>query len=134
MTVLEAINKREDAICGKGADEDQIVAAERRLDLCFSADYREYLSSVGLVMYDGHELTGLGGDDRTDVIKVTSESRQVFEDVPADWYVIEQIGVEDLTIWQSSSGKIYQIAENKKKQQICKSLIEYILEDADAIS
>ena len=121
MSIRELIATKEDACFGNGVSEKQIKAAEESLLLSFAADYREYLSTVGLAMFDGHELTGIGKAEHTDVVSVTKQMKALKEDIPADWYVIENENMDGAAIWQDSKGRIFF---NKKQEY--SSLSEFI--------
>ena len=121
MSIRELIAAKEDACFGNGVSEEQIRAAEESLSLSFATDYREYLATVGLAMFDGHELTGIGKAERTNVVSVTEQMKSLKEDVPADWYVIENENMDGAAIWQDSKGCIYF---NRKQEY--SSLSEFI--------
>ena len=124
--IKDAFESRESFLAGKGASPEQIVQAEKQLGLSFAQEYREYLSSYGIAAYDGHELTGITKSDRLNVVTVTKEAKARYVSIPADYYVIEQVGVEELVIWQSGTGEIYGCAPNYKLEKICDSLGAYI--------
>ncbi len=52
--------------------------------------------------------------------------REYTENIPSDWYVIEQLNIDAIVIWQSSSGEIYQTSPNTEPEKICESLADYI--------
>lgn len=109
-----------------GSSEEQVLAAEEALGLNFTDEYREYLSAFGTASFDGHELTGISKTSRLNVVDVTKEERQKYSDIPADWYVLEQLHIDDVSIWQARSGEIYQLMPGAKALKICDSFSEYI--------
>ncbi|NLE68607.1 MAG: SMI1/KNR4 family protein [Clostridiales bacterium] len=109
-----------------GASEDAIQRAESELGLAFSKDYRVYLSTYGAVAYEGHELTGISKSPRLDVVHVTLEERQQYPNNPENWYVLEQLHIDDVSIWQASTGEVYQVMPGETPLKICDSLVEYI--------
>ena len=121
-----AFESRKSFLAGAGATPEQISTAEKMLGLSFSQEYREYLSVYGIAAFDGHEMTGISKADRLNVIKVTQEARAKYPNIPADYYVIEQVGVEELIVLQSGNGEIYSCAPNYKLEKICDSLSAYI--------
>ena len=122
MDVVEAFERKEDVIAGEGVAIKKITAAEKELNLSFADDYREYLQHLGLVMCCGHELTGLGNDERTNVVNVTKQMKQIKSGIPDDWYVLENENMDGAIIWQDTAGNVYF---NKKK--IHASLNDFIL-------
>ncbi|MCR5629089.1 SMI1/KNR4 family protein [Eubacterium sp.] len=128
MSFNEVLNKKEDVICGKGVSSNFVEDAEKKLNLKFSNDYKEYLLTYGLLMFDGHEITGLGGDDRLDVVKVTLHLKELYSDIPKDWYVIEELGIDGVVIWQNEKGEIFQSIPNGKMVKIYDDLITFLRE------
>lgn len=110
-----------------GRSDETIVAAEKTLNTSFAQDYRAYLGEIGLACFDGHELTGLTRTIRLDVISVTQEYRKLSSKMTASWYVVEEVGMDGIVIWQSSDGTVYATAPNSKPKKIASSLSEYII-------
>ena len=109
------------------ATAEEIKNAESKLDLRFSDEYCTYLKKFGVASAGGHELTGICNSPRLNVIDVTKNERANNPDVPKDWYVIEQANIDDIVIWQSATGEIYQTAPNSESMKICDSIAEYIV-------
>lgn len=123
---LRVLRNKPGFVSLKGASEDSILRAESELCLTFSKDYRVYLSTYGAVAYEGHELTGISKSPRLDVVHVTFEERQQYPNIPDNWYVLEQLQIDNVSIWQASTGEIYQMMPGEPHQKICDSLIEYM--------
>lgn len=109
---------------GAVSDED-IKTAENTLGLQFAQDYREYVAAFGAASFAGHELTGVCGSKRLNVVSVTFEERNNTA-VPSDWYVLEQANIDGIVLWQDRSGAVYQTAPHIKPRKFCGSLVEYI--------
>lgn len=105
---------------------EQIRQAEASLGVRFAQDYREYISAFGVAAYNGHELTGICASPRLSVVDVTQREREEYATIPADWYVIEQLNIDGIVIWQGADGAIYQTMQGASPQRICGSLSEYI--------
>lgn len=105
--------------------EEEIYNAEEILSLKFAKEYKDYLSEFAYAVFDEHELTGICKISRLNVVDVTLEERN-YNNVPNDWYVIEQANIDGIVIWQSETGEIYQTAPNSEPIKLCDSLSEYI--------
>ena len=105
--------------------ETDIFEAEEFLGLSFSPEYRSYLKAFGAVSVNGREITGICNSDRLNVVSVTLEE-WLNNQVPNDWYVIEQLNIDGILIWQDSKGSIYKTAPGCTSQKIASSLLEYI--------
>ena len=125
--IMDAFASKPSLLAGKGAPAEQISQAEQDLGLSFSEEYREYLSSYGIVAFDGHEMTGLSKSKRLDVVSVTADARNRYPDLPSDLYVIEETGVEELIILQNATGEVFGCAPNYPLEKVCDSLSDYVL-------
>lgn len=123
MKIDNIFEGKEDVIYGKGATAEEIADAEKKLGVVFSDDYRQYLLKYRIAMYDGHELTGLGKEQRTNVVNVTNEKKMFYQNIPSGWYVVEDANIDGIVIWQDAKGNIY--CNNNK---INDSLIDYVCE------
>lgn len=124
--VLRNLREKPGLISKPGASEEQIQNAETLLRLKFAKEYKEYVSAFGAVAYDGHELTGICASSRINVVNVTEEERPKYSGLPKDWYVLEQLNIDDVSIWQASSGEVYQLMPGTKPIKVSSSLSEYI--------
>lgn len=111
----------------KGASEEEIKEAEQCLELCFAQDYKEYVKRYGIITYDSHEITGLCNNKRLDVKQVTEYERKNNPNIAPDLYVIEQLDIDGVVVWQASTGEIFQSMPNNALIKICNNLEEYLL-------
>lgn len=125
MNIIEVINSNDGAIVGKGATEKDIIDAEKELGLTFSKEYRDYLQAFGSALVDSHFLTGISKAAQMNVVFVTQRERKFIEDIPNNFYVIENTGLDGIVIWQDENGIIYSSSDNGVKE-ICDSLVEYL--------
>lgn len=109
-----------------GASDELIEEAEEKLKLKFACEYRQYLAAFGAVSANGHEFTGICEAPRLNVVDVTSFERTINSEVPMNLYVIEQANIDDIVIWQSASGEVYQSMPGAPMIKLCDSISEYI--------
>lgn len=128
MNIAETIRRIPDIIVGNPADDSQIQAAEQCLGVVFSSEYKEYLREFGTVMFDGHEISGIGPAKHMNVTFLTLNERSLNDAFPSNIYVIENLG-DGALICQDESGKIF-VRENNASRILCDSLSEYIDEQA----
>lgn len=126
MNIVKLIQNKPDLITYSPASLDLIRQAEKDLNVLFAKDYVEYVSSFGIAVFDGHELTGICDKKRLDVVRNTKEERELNPFVPDDWYVVENAGIDGIIIWQDKMGRIYQTMPNGQKEYIADSLVEYL--------
>lgn len=110
----------------QGVTEDQIKETEKFLGIEFSREYKEYLLAFGAASIYGHEFTGICDAERLNVVAVTKEEKNFNPFVPQEYYVIEQMNIDGIVIWQCKDGAVYQSIPNGTFEKICESFLEYI--------
>lgn len=127
MNIVEKIKKIDDLdiISNNGASEEQILRAEKRLELKFPEEYKDYVKEFGAISFLGNEWTGLNVDGYLNVVNMTEDERALNEFFPKKYFVIENIGVDRMLIISDEKGKIYTIQYDKIKF-LCNSLSEYL--------
>ena len=126
--IVEVINSLEDVIHGKNIKESDIIKAESALGVKFSDDYRRYIKAFGCMAIGSREFTGISKLANYDVVSITTSQRKYITDTPSDWYVIEQLNIDGIVIWQSASGEVFQTSPNTEPKKICDSFADYIWE------
>lgn len=124
--IIEVLSKLEDFSFVKGVSENDIAKAEENLGVQFAPDYKQYLAEYGLASADGHELTGIVKSPRLNVVDVTIKLRKKFKNVPVDAYVLEEVGIDKLVIFQISDGSIYKATPESQFIKVADSLSEYL--------
>lgn len=127
MSVKEIVMTKENVYHLEGVSDEEIIKAEEKLGLTFAEEYTTYLKEFGLLSYGVHELTGICKSIRLNVVDATIRERAENKNITDDMYLIEQIGVENMSIWQNSQGEIYEVAYGAIPQKIFDSLEEYIM-------
>jgi hypothetical protein len=125
MSWLNKLKEKEGFMCLNGASEKQVETAEKELSLKFATDYKDYVNMMGAATFNGHELTGVCSSDRLNVVSVTKEERILAVEVPNDWYVLEQVHIDGIVIWQEMTGNIYRTVPNGKTEKIARCIAEY---------
>ena len=124
--IIRKLQEKPDFFSRKAASEEQIQSVETLLGLKLAKEYQEYVSAFGAATYQGHELTGICASSRLNVVNVTESERPKFPDIPKDWYVLEQLNIDDVSIWQAGSGEVYQLMPGMQPVRLYGSLSEYI--------
>lgn len=125
--IVEVVNKMPDLLSTGGADTETIESAERELGLKFASEFKEYLSEFGSVLADDIEITGIAKSKNRNIIIVTQREWELNPQVEHNKYVIENLAIDGIIIWQDESGIIYESAPNKVVKKIANSLADYIL-------
>lgn len=109
-----------------GADDIEIINAENTLRVTFAPDYREYLKTFALASFEGHEFTGICKSSRLNVVDVTLNKRQICGEMANGMYVIEDAGIDGITVFQREDGSIVCLAPGIEPRKIADSIDEYI--------
>ncbi len=113
----------------KPASIYEISNAENILELEFSKEYKEYLSKFGCASIYGKEFTGICDNSRLNVVDITLEERNFDQTVSRKWYVVEQLHIDGLCIWQDNEGSVFLKAPHTEAKKVADSLTEYLEQD-----
>lgn len=127
---IDVLKACPDYVGSYGRKEQDISNAEKELNTIFAADYHCYLERIGLASFNGHELTGITSNGRLSVVQATRQELLLQPDIPASWYVIEQVTIDGLVVWQCPSGKIYLSAPGHPARKIYDSFEAFIKVEA----
>ena len=126
MGIIELIKEKTDLITYSPVTLECINEAEKNLQVTFSKEYVEYVTTFGVAIFEGHELTGICAGKRLDVVHNTVEQRRLNPFVPSNWYVIECLDIDGVVIWQDEAGKVYQTLPSGNMVLIGESIVEYL--------
>ena len=124
--IINVINSKNGVIHGKETNENEIKQAESELGLRFADDYRNYIKQFGCMVIGSREITGISSQENYNVVSTTKAQRNYNKNIPENSYVIEQLNIDGIIIWQSSNGEVFQTSPNTAPMKIADSLVEYI--------
>ena len=124
--IIKVINSKDSVIHGKETNENEIKQAELELGLRFAEDYRNYIKQFGCMVIGSREITGISSQENYNVVSTTKAQRNYNKNIPENSYVIEQLNIDGIIIWQSSNGEVFQTSPNTAPMKIADSLVEYI--------
>ncbi|KEI07144.1 hypothetical protein Z957_09440 [Clostridium sp. K25] len=124
--IIDVIKGLNNLLPLKPATVEDIGNVEIELALPLSEEYKEYLQNYGAIMADDVELTGIAKSKNRDVIQVTQREWAANNKIKHNLYVVENIGIDGIIIWQDGSGKIYESRPNHGVTQIADSLAAYL--------
>lgn len=124
--IIDVIKNLENLLPLKPATAEDIGNVEIELALPLAEEYKEYVQTYGAIMADDVELTGIAKSKNRDVVQVTQREWAANSKIKHNLYVLENVGIEGIIIWQDGSGKIYESRPNHGATQIADSLAEYL--------
>ena len=124
--IKEVINNLEGLISLKAASDEAIENAENELALQLSDEYKDYLKEYGAVLAIGVELTGIAKSKHRDVVQVTKKEWAANSKISNNLYVVENVAIDGIVIWQDADGKIYESTPNNEAKFIYNNLAEYL--------
>lgn len=130
--IVSIIEQLPEMAHSKVASSEEIVCAEQKLNLKFAEEYKQYLLNFGMAWSDIIALSGIIDDEEYSVVELTQKIKPYHLNVPEDFYVIEDVGVDGLVIWQNATGTVFQSIPNHAPVKIFDSLadfLEYQMED-----
>ena len=125
--IIDVISNLENLLLLIPASMQDVENVEIELALPLSPEYKEYLLEFGAIIADDVELTGIAKSKNRDVIQVTKREWAANNKIKHDLYVVENVGIDGIIIWQDGSGKVYESRPNCGATKIADSLVEYLL-------
>ena len=123
---IKAIENMKNFCSLKGTSEKIIIDAENSLGVTFSEEYKSYLKQYALASMNGHELTGIVDSKRLNVVDVTIKHREINPGIPENLYVLEELNIDDVVVWQDENGLVFQTIGTSEPVKIFDSLVEYV--------
>lgn len=127
INIVEIIKRKEGFVSLTPSSISKIKTAEQTLGVAFTAEYKRILESFGAVSYEGHEIVGICDIKRLNTVDVTLRERQNNPNISRSWYVIEELGIDGIIIWQAPTGEIIQSYPDGQTEQISTSLSQFII-------
>ena len=124
--IIDVISGLKNLLPLKPATTEMIENIEIELALPLAEEYKEYLLKYGAIIADDVELTGIAKSKNRDVVQVTQREWASNSKIRHNLYVVENVGIEGIIIWQDGSGKIFESSPNNEAKQIANSLAEYL--------
>lgn len=124
--IIEVIRTFENLMSLTPANMEDINRVEQELDLTLSDEYKEYLLEFGAIVADDVELTGIAKSKTRDIIQVTKREWSANDKINHNLYVVENVGIDGIIIWQDASGNVYESSPNHKATKIADSLVGYL--------
>ena len=124
--VIDFLQRKGELLTGKAVPKEDVEKIEEQLGVSLANDYKKIVSTYGFVCVDGHEITGITNAKRLNVYDVTIKERENVACDMSGMYVIEQTHIDDIVIWQSASGEVFQTNGNHKSVKIADSIINYL--------
>lgn len=124
--IIDVVNKLPELIPTGAADGESIKSAEKELKLKFADEYKEYLGKFGSVLAEDVEITGIAKSKNRNVVAVTLREWELNPLVEHSLYVVENLAIDGIIIWQDEFGCIYQSTPNNQPKKIADSLADYI--------
>ena len=122
----DVIKEYEDFTALGGVDDSLIEAAEIRLGLKFSNEYKEFLREHGAACGNSHEFFGICNFKRLHIVEETIRAREENSNVPKNLYNIEDVGIDKIKTWQDESGQLFQTVGNGMPEKLTITLCEYV--------
>ncbi len=124
--IVEVINSLENLLVLKPASIEDVENVEIELALPLAEEYKEYLLSFGAIMADDVEFTGIAKSKNRDVVQVTKREWAANNKIKHNLYVVENVGIDGIIIWQDYTGAVYESRPNHGATKIADNLVEYL--------
>lgn len=113
-------------VCLGPVNEKQVETAEKALNVKFAKEYTEYVKAYGAASFDKHLLTGVSDKNSLNVITITQAAREANPTIPDDMYVVEELHIDGILVWQNADGTVYISRPGTETRKEASSLQEYL--------
>lgn len=124
-SIINKIKNTADMYTGTPASAKAISDAEKELGIKFPKEYKDILSNFGNISFGAHEWTGLNTSNRLNVVYATKKERQLDEDFPKNYFVLEDYNIDTAIAVVNSSGEVYAY-KYKLRDRLAKNIGEYL--------
>ena len=104
---------------------EQLEAAQEELGLVFPPEYVEYVTTYGDIRFYATEWTGLNVKGYLNTVETTKEERELNEDFPKGFFVIENLGIDGKLAVVNESGEVF-VLQYERMTPLCGSLTSYL--------
>lgn len=125
--IIEVIGQLDNLLTLKPASIEEVEDAEIELALPFAEEYKQYVLKYGAVLADDVELTGISKSKNRNVVHVTKREWEANPLIKHNMYVVENVGIDGIMIWQDSKGYIYESNPHQVANKIANSLADYLM-------
>ena len=127
-TICEFLESYRDFLSCDPVPIEKIREAEEKLNLKFADEYVECLLKYGSVDIEHIELNSVTNLLYSNVVKDTMDMRELpdADMIPADAYVVEDVGIDLVMAWQDSTGAVYLSYPGNGLEKVADSLGEYV--------
>lgn len=126
--LIKTIQEYDDFVSTGIVDDSSIEKAEKELGLVFNKSYRIMIGKFGVASVNGHELLGICDSKRLNIVDATIKAKKKNPSVLEDMYLIEDIGIDNILVWQNEKGELFQTVGNGEPEKMDINLIDYIEE------
>lgn len=119
-----------------------IMEAQKKLGLEFACEYVQYLQEIGEFTARGVEFTGIIFSQAWNrivesVVNETLDEREIAKEygysIPNDFYLIHNLCIGGILIWQNTKGEIYQtirgLSSAEPPKKIYDSMNDYFVKE-----
>lgn len=115
--IIDVINDLSELLATGAADRTSIDDAEKELGLKFATEYKEYLGAFGSVIAEDVEITGIAKSKNRNVVAVTKREWELNPQVEHNMYVVENLAIDGIIIWQDETGNVFESMPNKQAKK-----------------
>ena len=113
----------------RNVTDNDIKEIEEKLSIKLHNSLKDYLKSIGLFSYEDKEFFGLGVKGYKNMIKATSEERELNGNFPKDSVVLQNVGVDGLLVLVNTKGEVIEWTPSGHNKTVSNNLEEFLLNE-----
>lgn len=109
----------------KGCTGNQIMEAQKALDMAFPEEYIDYVKAFGCIDFIATEWTGLNIEGRLNTVTATLAERKTNPAFPRGFFVLEDLAMDMKKVIVNEAGEVFLI-QGDSREKICNSISDYL--------
>lgn len=109
----------------RGCSEEQILEAQKELDLIFPEEFLEYVREYGCIDFGATEWTGLNIKGYLNTVTATEKEKCVNAGFPRGCFVLEDLNIDARKVIVNEEGKVFTL-QYDKITPLCNTISEYL--------
>lgn len=111
--------------CARGCSEEQLLEAQKELDLLFPEEFSEYVREYGCIDFGATEWTGLNIKGYLNTVTATEKERNINAGFPKGYFVLEDMNIDARKIIVNEEGQVFSL-QYEKVTPLCNTISEYL--------
>lgn len=109
----------------RGCSEEQLLEAQKELDLFFPEEFSAYVREYGCIDFGATEWTGLNIKGYLNTVTATEKEKSINAGFPKGCFVLEDMNIDARKVIVNEEGKVF-VLQYDQITPLCNTISEYL--------